>query len=116
MRFIIDTQLPPKLAKYLKTKGYDSLHTTHFENGHLLKDHAIIEIAKSENRIVITKDSDFSDYYFLKGAPPKVLLLKFGNISNKNLINNFELYFDGLTSALKENAYVIFGVSGISVG
>jgi len=52
----------------------------------------------------------------LKGAPPKVLLLKFGNISNKNLINNFELYFNDLTAALTENAYVIFGVSGISVG
>ncbi len=114
MRFIVDTQLPPKLATYLSTKGYSSIHTTYFDNGHLLKDNEKIEIAKGESRIVVTKDSDFSDYYYLKGAPPKILLLKFGNISNKTLIKNFELYLDNLISILTENNFVIFGISGIS--
>ena len=45
MKFLIDTQLPPKLAKYLSSKGYDAIHTTFFPNGHLLGDDEII-IAK----------------------------------------------------------------------
>jgi predicted nuclease of predicted toxin-antitoxin system len=61
VRFLVDTQLPPLLAAYLMSKGYDALHTTFFENGHLLKDAEISIIAKNENRIIITKDSDFLD-------------------------------------------------------
>jgi predicted nuclease of predicted toxin-antitoxin system len=50
MRFIIDTQLPPRLASFLESKGHDSIHTTHFENGHLLQDKNIIDIAINQNR------------------------------------------------------------------
>jgi len=90
VKFIIDTQLPPRLSRFLRLKGFDSVHTTHYEKGHLLKDVEITEIAINENRVIITKDADFSDNYFLKGAPPKILLLKFGNIGNQDLINYFE--------------------------
>ncbi|GAB4415318.1 MAG: hypothetical protein OHK0039_23840 [Bacteroidia bacterium] len=79
MKFIVDTQLPPRLATYLKEKGHGCIHTTHFEEGYLLGDEEIILIAQQEERAVITKDSDFSDYFMLRGAPPKVLLIEFGN-------------------------------------
>lgn len=55
MRFIVDTQLPPRLAKFLKDKGFDTLHTTDFRDGHLLDDETIRKIAISENRIIISK-------------------------------------------------------------
>lgn len=86
LKFIVDTQLPPKLAKALSAKGYQAVHTTYYSNGHLLPDYAIRKIATDENRIVITKDTDFFDYYLLKGFPPKVLLLELGNIDNKALL------------------------------
>jgi predicted nuclease of predicted toxin-antitoxin system len=54
IRFLVDTQLPPKLASYLVSKGFDSIHTTFFKNGHLLQDKEISEIAINENRIIIT--------------------------------------------------------------
>jgi len=86
-RFIVDTQLPPSLAEFLKGKKFNAIHTTYFNKGHLLKDSEIINIAIKQKRIIITKDNDFFDYFFLKGAPPKVLLLESGNISNKDLMN-----------------------------
>jgi len=86
LKFIVDTQLPPILSTYLKHLGFDSIHTSDFINGHLLNDIEIIEIAKKESRIIITKDKDFYDHFFLFGPPPKVLLIKTGNISNDNLI------------------------------
>lgn len=55
-----------------------------------MTDAEIRQVASSENRIVITKDSDFLDYYLLRGVPPKVLLLEFGNIRNKALFEQFE--------------------------
>ena len=77
-RFLIDTQLPPLLAAYLTTKGFDAIHTTFFENGHLLKDAEISIIAITENRIIITKDGDFLDRYTIYGAPPKVYYFNWG--------------------------------------
>lgn len=107
MKFIIDTQLPLRLATYLKEKGYDSIHTTHFEEGHLLGDQAIILIAQKEDRAVITKDSDFSDYFLLKGAPPKVLLIEFGNVSNRELIRLFDLHFAAVIAAFDEGSNMV---------
>lgn len=65
MKFIVDTQLPPRLAIYLQSKGYDCIHTTDFPDGHLLQDAEIIVIAVEEDRTIISKDADFSDYYYL---------------------------------------------------
>ena len=114
MKFIVDTQLPPRLSVYLQSKGHDCIHTTDFEDGHLLQDSEIIEIAIEQERTVITKDSDFSDHYFLKGAPPKVLLLLFGNISNKDLIAYFEQYLENIVIAFADGSnYVQFSRDGI---
>lgn len=51
-----------------------------------MSDAKILSIATTENRIVVTKDSDFWDNYFVHGAPPRVLFLDIGNIKNKDLI------------------------------
>jgi predicted nuclease of predicted toxin-antitoxin system len=85
-KFIIDTQLPPVLAKFLAREGYDVVHTSDYPNGHLLSDSEIRKISISESRIIITKDSDFFEAYLLRGAPPRVLYLQLGNIKNKELI------------------------------
>ena len=109
MKFIIDTQLPPKLSRFLKKMGYDSVHTTHYPEGHLLADKEIILIAKSEERTVVTKDSDFLDHFVLKGAPPKVLLVEFGNISNNDLITMFKQDIDNIVELFKEgNNLIVF--------
>lgn len=116
MKFIVDTQLPPKLATFLRTKGHDCIHTTFFPEGHLLQDEEIVVIAIEQRRTVITKDSDFSDHYFLKGAPPKVLLLKFGNISNADLLAYFETYLSVIVEAFEQdNNFILFDRKGVFV-
>ena len=72
LRFLIDTQLPPKLSNLLNQWGFDSIHTTYFPDGHLLNDKAIREIAVNDNRIIVTKDSDFFDFFHVKVPPPSV--------------------------------------------
>jgi len=87
LRFIVDTQLPPTLAEFLRRRDYDASHVTDYPNGAYTADDEIIEIAKRENRIVITKDSDFWDYFILRGYPPAVLFLQLGNIKNQELFS-----------------------------
>jgi predicted nuclease of predicted toxin-antitoxin system len=85
LRFIIDTQLPPSLVGFFRSKGIDATHTIHYPLGILTPDQEIINIATRENRIIVTKDSDFLNYYLLKGYPPSVLMLRVGNIKNSEL-------------------------------
>jgi len=83
MRFIIDAQLPFALSKYLEQKGFDVIHTDDLPNREYTTDNEIREISVKENRIVITKDADFLDLFYVNSIPPKLLLVSIGNIKNK---------------------------------
>jgi predicted nuclease of predicted toxin-antitoxin system len=73
------------LATYLRWKGFDAIDTTHFPEGHLLQDAEIGKIALDENRIIVTKDSDFPDAFFLTGSPPSIIFIRLGNTRNREL-------------------------------
>lgn len=90
MKFLLDANLPFKLAFWLRNNGYDVLHTDELPNKERTKDKEIREISNNQNRIVITKDSDFLDSHLLIGIPKKLLLISTGNISNKSLLKIFE--------------------------
>lgn len=106
-KFFVDTQLPPILAHHLVRKGCDAIHTTFFPEGHLLQDKDIISIAINEERVIITKDNDFFDNYFLNGAPPKILLLQCGNIRNQDLLRLFDNYFEMIMEAFEQNCSLV---------
>ncbi|GHV30024.1 hypothetical protein FACS1894177_01910 [Bacteroidia bacterium] len=116
LRFIVDTQLPPSLAEFFKRRGFDAIHVVDYPQGALTPDKEIIAIATEENRIIITKDSDFRDYYFLKGYPPAVLLLQLGNLKNSELfalLNNhliqiIALFEDKTTFLMVQKNKIIF--------
>ncbi|GAB3026016.1 DUF5615 family PIN-like protein [Spirosoma pulveris] len=89
MRYLVDAQLPYLLVEVLRSKGYDVLHTDDLPDKDETSDTVIRQIATRENRIVITKDSDFRDSYLLLGQPPRLLLVTTGNIKNRQLLDLF---------------------------
>ena len=68
----------------------ESIHTRDLPEKNAPPDSKIIRLADDENRIVISKDSDFLDNYILDGSPKKLLIVSTGNINNRNLIRLFE--------------------------
>lgn len=96
----LDMQLSPELAKWISktfsikaTSSYVLLYNT-------TKDEEIFLRAKeSGNVIVITKDKDFIDIQARLSAPPKIIFLKMGNCSNKEMKRIFSEY---LLPALEE--------------
>jgi predicted nuclease of predicted toxin-antitoxin system len=94
MKFLIDANLPFRLSKALKAKGYDILHTDDLPNKERTTDKEIRKISVEQDRIVITKDSDFLDSHVIQGVPSKLLLVTTGNIVNKELIDLFDKYFE----------------------
>ena len=107
MKFLVDTQLPPRLAKFLSDKGFDAVHTSRIPDGCFIDDEAIRRIAKAENRIIVTKDADFFDRYLVRGAPPCILMLRMGNLSNKELLAHFEKHLPQVQQLFDDGAGLV---------
>ena len=103
LRFIIDTQLPPSLSAFLKRNDLNATHIFEYPSGALTTDEEIISIAKRENRIVVSKDFDFFDYYLLNNYPPAILLLQLGNIKNRDLFVFMENHLEAICMLFTEN-------------
>ena len=85
MNFIVDAQLPRRLARQLVQEGQDAKHTLDLPNGNATPDSEIIAVADREGRVVVTKDADFVDSFLLMGRPKKLLLVSTGNIGTADL-------------------------------
>ncbi|MEZ4670045.1 MAG: DUF5615 family PIN-like protein [Anaerolineae bacterium] len=85
MKFVVDAQLPRRLAFALQTAGHDAIHTLDLPNGNATTDAEINSISERDQRIVITKDADFVNSFVLAQRPYKLLLISTGNITNVEL-------------------------------
>lgn len=90
MKFLVDAQLPKSLSDLLNMRGCDSVHTLELQNKNSTTDNKIVEIAIQQNRIVISKDHDFLDFFLLNSKPEKLILVRTGNIPNKILLKLFD--------------------------
>ncbi|HMO40492.1 MAG TPA: DUF5615 family PIN-like protein [Saprospiraceae bacterium] len=90
MKFIVDAQLPYRLAKFIRDRGLDAIHTDDLPEKDRTADSEIRRIAREQNRIVITKDNDFLESHILKNEPAHLFLITTGNITNKALLMRFE--------------------------
>jgi predicted nuclease of predicted toxin-antitoxin system len=85
MIFLIDAQLPRRLAHILQQYSHDVYHTLDLPEQNRTEDLEVMLFADSHDCIVITKDSDFVDAFYLQHRPQKLWLLSTGNISNRDL-------------------------------
>ena len=60
MKFIVDAQLPRRLARDLAAAGHDVTHTLDLPLRNRTPDSEVVALAAREGRVVVTKDSDFS--------------------------------------------------------
>jgi predicted nuclease of predicted toxin-antitoxin system len=81
----IDAQLPPTLATWLvETFGVTAISLKELGLRDA-KDIEIFEAATQPNLVIMTKDSDFVDLVCRLGAPPQILWITCGNVTNQNL-------------------------------
>lgn len=106
MKFLVDAQLPVRLAHFLRASGYDTIHTKDLINQNATPDTEINAISIKENRILITKDSDFVNSFLTVQQPYKLLLITTGNINNSELENLFSINFQSLIELLKQHSYI----------
>jgi predicted nuclease of predicted toxin-antitoxin system len=90
VKFIIDAQLPRRLAVRLRELGYEAVHTLDLPRGNRTKDREIWELADADQAVVVTKDADFVINRALHGEPRRLLVIATGNIDNEALLRLFE--------------------------
>ena len=106
MRFLVDAQLPKRLAYRLSERGFDAKHTLDLTKGNLTKDSEINELSIKEQRVVVTKDEDFVNSILVSKKPYKLLLVSTGNIANRALELIFDTNLDEIANALGRFDYI----------
>ncbi len=85
MRFLVDAQLPPALARWLVSEGHDASHV--LDHGlESAPDEQIWAYAKKADAALITKDEDFSILAARETGGPKVVWIRRGNVSRRELL------------------------------
>jgi len=115
MKFIVDAQLPRRVARDLAAAGHDVTHTLDLPLGNRTPDGDIATLAAREGRVVVTKDSDFVTTFLLGGAPPKLLLISTGNISNDALSRLIAANLTKLETAFAKHDFVELNASTITI-
>jgi predicted nuclease of predicted toxin-antitoxin system len=87
LRFVVDAQLPPTLARILAAAGHDAEHV--IDVGLRDADDASIwNYALEQHAVLLTKDEDFSARS-LRSEGPIVVWLRIGNASSRALSDWF---------------------------
>lgn len=105
MKFLVDAQLPRRLANWLREAGHDALHTLDLPNQNRTADQEIIALATNDGRVVVTKDVDFVQSLLLTGKPA-LLLIATGNITNAELETLLRANLPGIERALASSRFV----------
>ncbi|MFT4082937.1 MAG: DUF5615 family PIN-like protein [Nocardioides sp.] len=100
MRFLVDAQLPPALARLLREHGHEADHVTDIGPGDA-SDDGLWRFALADQAVIVTKDEDLSHMIARGGEAPAVLWARIGHTRRADLLAWFEPLID-------ESRHVVF--------
>ena len=89
MKFLIDAQLPPGLARWLADQGHTAQHVDELGLSGA-EDVTIWNHALNTDAIVVTKDEDFAERIARTKTGPIIVWLRIGNSTNRVLLRWME--------------------------
>jgi len=100
MRFLVDAQLPPALARWLSAQGCPADHVADLGMD-ASSDRVIWEWASKEGSVIVTKDEDFAIWRIASSAgTPPVVWLRVGNTRRSELLERMELLLPRVLAGL----------------
>lgn len=106
MKFLVDAHLPSALCELLRTAGHDAIHTSELPDRNQTADSVINAVSVQQERIVISKDTDFYYSHLLVRKPYKLLLIRTGNIGVRDLCDLFRRHLAVIIRALETSSLV----------
>ena len=105
MRFLVDAQLPPALARRIEALGHYAEHV--FDCGlATASDEAIRSHAAKINAVIVTKDEDFAVRRVLQEGPA-VLWIRVGNTRRAELLRRIDADFSAIVAALERGETLV---------
>jgi predicted nuclease of predicted toxin-antitoxin system len=99
VRFLVDAQLPPALARWLAERGHTAEHV--FDLGMAgADDKDIWEYAVQSDAVIVTKDEDFAERRARAGTGPPIVWIRVGNTSRRDLLTWFRFRLPVIVDAL----------------
>ena len=105
MRFLVDAQLPPALAQFLRESGHQAEHVLDIE---LMKadDKVIWDEAAKKKAVLVTKDEDFQ-LRLVRDPKISVVWIRIGNCSNRVLLQKLNPLLAGIVERLQQGERLI---------
>lgn len=85
MKLLLDANISWRIIKLIENDFLDCFHSNNIQVKQPAKDIEIWEFAKKNNFTILTHDDDFEKLLLLKGAPPKIVILKTFNKNTKEI-------------------------------
>ena len=86
MKLLLDENVSFRVLRSVISVFPGSIHVSK-EGSNVKEDQEIFDFAKGNEFTILTFDEDFYDLQLLKGHPPKIIWLRFGNSSNLKIVN-----------------------------
>lgn len=93
MRFLIDAQLPPALARLLSDHGHVAEHVCDIGLRDA-SDRDLWRYALEHDAVLVTKDEDFPAMVLLNDSSPAIVWVRVGNTRRRALLEWFEPLID----------------------
>lgn len=100
MRLLLDQNLSPRLVTALADIYPESAHVRDFGMA-MSPDHEVLQFARENGFILVSKDSDFLDPQIVRGSPTKTVWIRRGNCSTREIENILRRHTEDMTR-LKE--------------
>lgn len=106
MKFLVDGQLPPALARYLQSDlGAEAIHV----NDVGLRNASDVEVwqyAEDLRLIVISKDEDFLSFA-IRADKARLIWVRIGNCRRRALLESFRIAWPEIIRRLKDDSRFI---------
>lgn len=106
MRFLVDAQLPPALARHIAMQGHQAEHVFDLEMADA-DDAVIWDYAVSVGAAIISKDEDFAIRISMTSTGPAIVWLRIGNASTQALLKWFVPLLPSIEAALMAGEKII---------
>jgi predicted nuclease of predicted toxin-antitoxin system len=106
VRFLVDAQLPPALARWLTAEGHEAEHVADcgLESA---PDTAIWRYALKARAVLITNDEDFVILRTLERDGPAIVWLRTGNTTKRVLLARMAATLPAIVQALEHGERLI---------
>jgi predicted nuclease of predicted toxin-antitoxin system len=106
VKFLVDANLPPALARWLTAEGHEALHVSDV-GLEAMPDRSIWNHADQIGACIVTKDEDFALLQALERTGPAVVWIRIGNAVRRVLLQRLPSIWPKVVSAIQRGDKII---------